>query len=312
MLRKAVDNRFFIFFIVLFYLSIPGCTTDPVETDLLLPVDFSNIPENMVLTGFHTDKIEIKVRAIAKLIEETQTEGTRYPVDLYTDLAFDPAGSSVSIEPGEYLIPVETDRIALRPGVKIIGTKPSYLTVRLEKKIKKSFKIKVPYIGRPPKGYMVLDAVAEPAGVELTGPFPLIHSIKEIKTKPIDLTDARQSFKKKIPLDLKNPSVIPVPGHIVTVTVPVKEILMIKTIRDIPVTVRNASRTVTIEPPRITIKVKGPFETLESRGILNHIQSFIDLKELDTGVYARHATIDIPVGLVMTDAVPRVFTVKIE
>ncbi len=312
MLRKTIDNCLNLLFFFLLCLFISGCTTDPVETDLLLPVDFSNIPENMVLTGFHTDKIEIKVRAIAKLIEDTQTEGTRYPVDLYTDLAFDPAGSSVSIEPGEYLIPVETGRIALRPGVKIISTKPSYLTVRLEKKIKKSFKIKVPYIGRPANGYMVLDAATEPPSVELIGPFSLIHSIKEVKTTPIDLTDARQSFKKKIPLDLKNPSVIPMPGHVVTVNVPVKEILVYKTIRDIPVMIRNTAHAVTIEPPRITIKVKGPFESLENRDILNYIHSFIDLKELDAGIYARHATIDIPVGLVMTDAVPRVFTVKIE
>ncbi len=55
--------------LILFFLCLSGCTPEPIETDLLLPVDFSNVPENMVLTHFSTDKIEIRIRAYPKLME---------------------------------------------------------------------------------------------------------------------------------------------------------------------------------------------------------------------------------------------------
>lgn len=312
MLKFKFYCHTFILFLILSLFYFSGCTTEPIETDLLLPVDFSNIPENMVLANFHTDKIEIKIQADPKLMELINKKNIRYPVDLYTDLEFDPAGDSDSIEPGTYLIPVEKNRIPMNPGIKILSINPSYLSVQLEKKIRKTFQITVPYTGKPAKGHIALNAATEPASVELIGAAPLIHSIKELKTKPIDLTNASETFKKEIPLDLDNPSIISLPDHIIIVTIPVQQQLVSKTIENIPIQVWNSTSRVKIEPSKITIRVKGPFETLSNKEIMNQIYSFIDLKGLTPGVYARHAYINIPVDLMMTDAVPQVFTVKIE
>ncbi|MBU1341352.1 MAG: YbbR-like domain-containing protein [Proteobacteria bacterium] len=312
MRKLKVYSKPLILFIFLIGFWFSGCTSEPVETELLLFVDFSNVPENMVLTNFHTDKIEIKIQADPKLIDRIKKENTRYPVDLYTDLEFDPAGDSDSIEPGAYLIPVEQKRIPMDPAIKILSINPSYLSVQLEKKIKKTFQITVPYIGTPAKGYIALEAATEPASMELVGAAPLIESIHELKTKPIDLTNANENFKKKIPLDLDNPSIISSLDPIIIVTVPVQQLLVSKTIENIPIQVWNSSSRVSIEPSQITIQVKGPFETLSNKEITDQIYSFIDLKGLGPGVYARHAYINIPVALMMTDAVPQVFTVKIE
>lgn len=312
MRKSVIYNGWSFLILIIISLNLPGCTPEPVETDLLLPVDFSNVPENMVLTAFHTDKIEIRIQATPKLIEEIKSDNTRYSVDLYTDLAFDPAGDTVSIEPGEYLIPVVKKRIPLRPGIRIKTTNPSYLSVTLDKKIKKRFKVIVPYTGRPAKGHQALPATTEPDSVELTGPFSKIQSIKELKTKPIDLSDTKKSFKKKIPLDLEIPSIISKPGQLVTVSVPIRQIMMEKTLIDIPIQVKNTQLPVQIKPPVISIKIKGPFQSLADDKILNRIESFMDLKNLKPGVYARHAYIDVPVGLMMTDASPQVFTVKID
>jgi len=297
-------------FLILF--CLPGCTTEPVETDLLLPVEFSNIPENLILTNFHTDKIEIRIKAHPNLIELINKKNIHYTVDLYTDLEFDPAGDSDSIEPGSYLFPVEEKRIPMDRGIKILSINPSYLSVQLEKKVSKTFKITVPYIGTPATGHIALDAATEPASVKLTGAASLIQSIKELKTKPIDLTNARENFKKEIPLDLENPSIISSSDPIIIVSVPIQQQLVSKTIENIPIQIWNSTLKVTIEPSKITINIKGPFETLNNKEITDQIYSFIDLKGLSPGMYARHAYINIPWDLIMTDAVPQVFTIKIE
>lgn len=295
---------------LLFLLS--GCTDEPLETDLLIPADFTNVPDGMVLTHFHTDKIEIKIKAHPDLIEQINRENIRYTLDLYTDLAFDPAGGSASIEPGAYLIPLEKKRIPLKPSIQLLNINPSYISVRLEKKVSKRLKVIVPYSGEPAKGYIALEAATEPASIELTGAASLIQTITELKTKPIDISHAHESFKKKIPLDLENPSLIPASDPIIIVTIPIQQQLVSKTVEDIPIQVWNSSNTVTIEPPQISITIKGPFETLSDKTVLDRIYSFIDMKGLKPGVYVRHAHVNIPVGLMMTDAMPQVFTVKIE
>jgi YbbR domain-containing protein len=87
---------------------------------------------------------------------------------------------------------------------------------------------------------------------------------------------------------------------------------MSKTIENIPVQIRNAGSKATIKPTEILIRIKGPFEKISNKDILGQIHAFIDLNDLKTGIYARHAYINIPVDLIMTEAIPQVFTVKIE
>ncbi len=291
---------------------LPGCTSEPTETDLLLLVDFTNVPDNMVLTHFHTDKVEIRIKARPESIERISTKDIRYIVDLYTDLEFDPAGDSDSIESGAYLIPLEKKRIPLTPDIRLININPSYISVQLEKKVSKQLKVTVPYIGEPAKGYIALEPATEPASIELTGAASVIQAVTELRTKPIDISHADESFKKEIPLDLADNALIQTSDPIIVVTIPIQQRLVTKTVDNIPIQVWNASSGVTIEPPQISVTIKGPFESLSNKAIVDQIYSFIDLKGLQKGVYARHAYVNIPVDLMMTDAVPQVFTVKIE
>ena len=92
---------------------LAACTQEPRETNLLLPVDYANIPDDMILTDFHTDKIEVRIKSRPKQIEKLSKKSLVYPADIYTDLAFDPAGGTDAIEPGRYLLPVDKTRIPL-------------------------------------------------------------------------------------------------------------------------------------------------------------------------------------------------------
>ncbi|MBA3012645.1 MAG: YbbR-like domain-containing protein [Proteobacteria bacterium] len=298
------------FFMVLFLVF--GCTTEPVETDLLLPVDFSNIPEDMVLTYRQTDKIQIRILADPRLLERINQQTILYPADLYTDLEFDPAGDSDSIEPGTYVLPVDKTRIALDPAIKILDITPSFLNVSLERKFTRVFKINVPYIGEPAQGNLALEPACEPAYVELTGAQSLILAIDELKTKPVDLTGAVESFKKNLPLDLEQPLLYSASHAMFTVTVPIQQLMVTKTMADIPIQVWNTTSKIKIEPAAITIEIKGAFDRLGNKSILDQVYAFIDLKGLTTGVYARHAYVNIPADLVMTGAAPKVFIVTIE
>ena len=289
-----------------------NCTIEPVESDLLLPVDFSNVPEDMVLTDFQTDKIEIRIKGNPRHIEMLNKETILYPADLYTDLEFDPAGDSDSIETGTYLLPVDKTRIPMNPAITILDISPSYLSVRLEKKVTKTFAINAPYIGEPAAGYLALTPACEPSSIELTGAQSLINAIDQLRTKPVDLTGANESFKKKVPLDLENPQLFSSAQSIFIVSVPIQPKLGIKTIDNIPIQIKNNQARISIEPASLSIEIKGPLDILGNKAVIDQIYAFMDLKDLKPGIYARHAYINIPVDLAMTNAVPQVFTVNVE
>lgn len=298
--------------ICLFAVLCTGCAMEPEESDFLLPVDFANVPEDMVLTNFHTDKIEIRIKGDPRKLEQLSGQTLLYPADLYTDLEFDPAGDSDSIEPGHYLLPVDRTRIPLHPSITVLDINPSYLSVRLERKITRIFKVTVPYTGEPAKGHLALAPACDPPTVALTGALTLIENIDRLQTKPIDITGASEGFKKEVPLDLENPLLFTPAQSMFIVTVPIQPQTGKRTLEAISIRLRNSPEKVSITPDTITVDIKGPEDALANTAITDEIFAFMDLEGLAPGVYARHAYINVPVNLVITRADPQVFTVTIE
>ena len=313
MLRIASLPRLAVPIAVMAMFIFTSCTQEPRETNLLLPVDYANVPNDMILTNFHTDKIEVRIKCRAKRIEKLSKKSLVYPADIYTDLAFDPAGGTDAIEAGRYLLPVDKNRIPLGNSASIINITPSYLSIRLEKKVTRVFKVMVPFIGETAKGYMAILPMCAPATVALTGAESLINGIKQLATKPVDLTNANENFKKEVPLDLEQPELFTAAQSIFMVSVQVQPLTGTRTIEQIPIKLLNRpEKNISIEPSAISIDLKGPQEYLNNTSLTDKIYAFMDLEGLKPGVYARHACIDIPVELIMTNASPRVFTVKIE
>ena len=60
------------------------------------------------------------------------------------------------------------------------------------------------------------------------------------------------------------------------------------------------------------LTIKGGHDILNRKEIKNKIKVSIDVKGLKSGVYVRRAVIDLPLELIMTNAQPEIFTVKIE
>lgn len=290
-----------------------ACTQEPREINLLLPVEYVNVPDDMILTNLYTHNIEIRIKCRPSCIEKLLEENLFYPADIYTDLAFDPAGGTDAIEAGRYVLPVDKNRIPLCRSASIVDITPSYLNISLEKKVTRVFKVTVPLTGETAKGYVALSPECEPATVALTGAQSLINRIEQLTTKPVALNNANEDFKKEVPLDLEQPELFTAAQSIFVVSVQVQPLSGVRTIEEIPIELQNeAGKKVSIEPSTISIDLKGTQENLNSAALIDKIYAFMDLEGLKPGVYARHACIDIPVGLAMTNASPRIFTVKIE
>ena len=283
-----------------------------METDFLLPLQFVSMPANLIRTESLCRNIEVHVRGPARYIQQISRDNLSYPVDLYTDIALDPAGSSVLIEPGIYTIPVLEERIPLSSRVTITAITPSFITVRLEEKISVRLPVKVIYTGTPATGHIVLHASTNPEIIQLTGAESALATLTAVETKPVDITGAREDFKRKVPLNLdqfvdSNPK-----DSIILVSVPIREEIITRTFDNLPVSPKNTNIYADISPPEISITVKGPAKILKKSGITKEFRIYMDLAELDPGVYVRRATISLPVGLILIAVGPEVFTITME
>ncbi len=100
--------------------------------------------------------------------------------------------------------------------------------------------------------------------------------------------------------------------QIIMVSVQIQEKQVETSIENLPIQIRNCSFSARIEPNVMTISVKGPYSFIHNKDTLDRIYAFLDIEGAGPGVYARHTTINIPVGLTMTRSSPQVFTVTIE
>ncbi len=299
------------YIIIPFFIFVVGCSSEPKESNLLLPVHFLSMPSGLVKISPFTKNIEISIKGPARLIKKISNEDLAYNVDLYTDLASDPAGNSGTVEPGLYSIPVVESRIPIMPGILITKVSPDFIIIKLDKMISKHFPIKVPYKGKPASGYVALPATSQPEEIVLKGAASMINNIKYVQTKPVDIAGFKEDFKKEVPVDLNNTSEITAEPEIIFVTVPIKEKTITMAFKDLPVRIKNNTVKAVITPSKMNILVKGYANILQEKNIKNKFMIYIDLKGLKQGVYVRRAIINLPVGLILTDAKPEIFTVKI-
>lgn len=295
----------------LLFLLVSGCTPEPVETDLLVPVKFSAMPSGLAKTNFYTHTIEVRVKGSLRQIQRVEALNLTYLVDLYADLTTDPADGGAFISPSFYAIPVIRDRLAISPGVEILQITPAFITVQLDREETCSVPVQLVLTGTPAMGYEVAHAETDPETVDLTGPESALKKITALKTKPVDITGADADFHKEGAVALDDLG-FSIPDTLVIVTVSIREKIVTHTYSAVPVVSQNGLSSVEITPSEIEITLKGPVNGFKNNSDAPDFQVYIDLKNLSSGVYVRPAVITVPVGLVLVEAKPENFTVKIK
>jgi YbbR domain-containing protein len=271
------------------------------ETYIRVPVVPLNVQQGMLFTSTPPLLcIEAHVQGPDALLETLPSLKLTYDLDL----------SAMGI--GFHTVPVQEDCLKLPQGISIVTITPSQIDFRLDEETEKAFPVKVICHGEPAPGYVLANTFAKPAIVMLKGPKYLIEDIQYISTRAIDVTGVSESFKKEITLDLiPYTQMVPTPSPIVA-EITVAEEITTRILKDIKVQGRHVSRPFHISPPSITIEVKGPARTLSLFELRNDFNVYINLNDLQPGVFVRRATIELPVDITLIHADPHLFTVTIE
>ena len=269
------------------------------EADILVPVDSAKVPKGLIITNGPFKGIEIRVRGPKSAIRSLSNHKIQYTMDL--------SGADIGVN----TIPIHQDRISIPAGISVLKINPDIIPVKVESEIQKKLPIKISLAGKPAKGYKVVGSETTPMTVILRGAQDMLGSMDEVLTKPIDIKGLSGSFKKEVTLDLQENLKLVDSSKMVLAKVFIKEQMVTRTFDNIPVMGNGSLFKYRIAPPVISIKVKGPVNTIEKLYEDRGIQAYVDLEALNPGGYNKRATITLPVKTTLIDAKPEIFKVTI-
>jgi YbbR domain-containing protein len=298
------DIRKYIFFVGILFVLIIGVGLffflEKVEDVVLpIPVRLENVPSDLVAVA-DVGILDVRVRGPVKLLDEIKGQDIHYTIDLSKGA------------PGLLPITVSKDAIHVPRKLSVVSVQPESLTINFEKRLDKKIPIVADLCGTPSEGYVVSRVVVTPSVVELSGPYAVIDRLTAIRTTPIDVNGLTATIKKKVALAIKPElHVEAISKGIIDVEVFVEEKKVEKSF-DLPVEGKNTPYHYVITPSNINISIKGPINTIEELvASQEKLQVYVDLNGLKPGMYVRKAAISLPLDVVLVDAKPEVFTVKI-
>ena len=112
--------------------------------------------------------------------------GLRFPVDL--------GGAQRGVTEVE----VPDQPIDLPRGSAVVSRSPSRVSVRLERKGRRSVGVRPDVMGEPAAGFRLKEIEVEPRRVWLAGARTEVMRLAEVVTEPIDLTGLRQDVEREV------------------------------------------------------------------------------------------------------------------
>jgi diadenylate cyclase len=136
------------------------------------PLKFHNLPDTLALVKASPEEVEVQLKAISGLIPSPKQ------LDITADM------NLAKTREGVNQLAIKNDDFQLPLGVMVIGINPSVIKVTVEKKVRKTLRIKVKTTGRQSFRKLKVD----PPTVEAEGPEHVMEQLDAVETEEVNLT----------------------------------------------------------------------------------------------------------------------------
>ncbi len=273
--------------------------TEKQEREIAIAVTFNNLSDNMFLMDAPRHSVRLLVSGTAATLHTIDAKKTSCRVDLS------------GLGKGTHTLSVRPANVGLPAGVTLNSLLTPSLTIRLETLSQKTAEVIAILEGNIAPGFAVAAVSLQPNRILLKGTATMLADIKTVETRPINLEDASESFKKEAPLNLPEAIAIEPPLRFVVAHVEINERIITRVLESIPVSVKGASAEFKIHPDAITLTVKGPEAIVKTIETNPDFGVTVDLSDLATGSHALKAVINLPVRTTLVRVSPEHFSVTI-
>ena len=231
------------------------------EKTLLVPVEFYNLPAQLVITGPRVDYIDLRLRGPRSLLDGIKSKRIRLDLN--------------EVRPGVSSFRINADMLSFPRGVRVVRISPVQINLDIARMIKRLVPVHLETVGTLPHGYTLTATDVLPDKVEVSGPAPTVEKIHTIQTDPIDLTNLTQPLTQNLNLHGPEEELVSYNVERVLVHLGVQEIVTTREFRQVKIEIRNAAYRATLVPEYVQIKVRGSQRLIEGAQA-DGITAFVD------------------------------------
>jgi YbbR domain-containing protein len=219
---------------------------DQVDMNIQVPIEVLNLPENLVISNQYKKELDVSVRGPRSIIQELRNRNISRPVDLS------------KAEPGTRVIKNSKDSIPLPRGISVVQLQPANITLSIDRLLQKQIPIHAVTEGEVSQGYTLQQITLDPDKIVVSGPKAVIESELALKTYVINLDGLNHSITLPVHLDLSPEFVSLIGETVIVAKIEVQEKFVKKTVKKIPINVKDADIPVIVEPNSITVVADIP------------------------------------------------------
>jgi YbbR domain-containing protein len=215
--------------------------------DLSVPVEFTGVPQNMVVTGEDARRlVTLEVKGPPDMLRRVREED----VDVKVDVS--------KLEPGPQVVDLGRENVRLPSSVEFARTFPRTLHFTLDRRVRATLPLHPNFTGKCPPGLAVLGWSIDPPTTTVDGPETLVKKFRQVPTQPVALDGRAQDFAVPVVPNLNEPDVAVSSTSSFTLKVTVGEARAQRAIGPIQIRVLHAPAPVVLTPPSLKVMVDGP------------------------------------------------------
>ncbi len=177
----------------------------------------------------------------------------------------------------------------------------------------KQLTVKPKIIGKPAPGYYISEILSNPDEIKIFGNYSRIINIEFLETIPIDVSGITKTLSVKVPPTLgEGLNIAEGEVELIEVAIQVKEAIIEKILKNVPVLPQNISPFVSceIKPEVVDITVEGKNVLIDKLKIEN-IKAFVEFTDDFRVEQKVKVQVDLPEGISLIEVEPEEVTVLI-
>ncbi|MDF1577658.1 MAG: CdaR family protein [Desulfobulbales bacterium] len=259
------------FFAVFLWYFVVG--EDKVDITLYVPLEITNLPQNLVISNEFRKQLEVTVNGPRGLVRTISGQQITRPVDLS------------DVRPGNHVIKNTPESIKLPNGIQIQNIRPANITLTIDRLITKELPVKPVVEGEPATGYEVSALIPDPPILDLTAPAGILGKEMFLPTQPIDISGRKDNFTTEVSLDVRDQITELIGEPAISVNVLLKEKQVPREFHDIPVEFSHAAQRTTywLDHHYVDIKATMPYHLAEQAAEEFQFQAVLEADRLPAG-----------------------------
>ena len=280
----------------LLWLLVSGEQT--VERALRIPLEFTNLPAQLELVGQPPAVVDVRVRGSSGALSRVAAGELAAVLDVRTARA------------GDRLFHLTADDVRAPFGVEVVQVTPASVSLTFEESVTKMVAVRARIDGEPAPGFAVGGVTVDPATVAILGPAGALNGLTEAITEPVSIAGASRPVTESVTIGVADPVVRLRQPQNAKVTVSIAAAPHEWAVYGVSVQVANDSDHATVSPADVTVRVRGPRDSMDSDPA--HYSATVDVTGLKTGRHTRHVRVEPPtgIGLLGVDPAEVVVTIR--